>query len=125
MIEFVSAASTGARELHFTPAGGKPRVFQRADVLMLSSAELQQFAGDYVSPEIQVTYTVVARQGDLMVQRPGRAAIILRPLLPDAFTGAVLGVVTFSRDAQGAITGFAVNLTGVRGLRFDRVKQAG
>jgi hypothetical protein len=29
----------------------------------------------------------------------------------------------FSRDAQGFVTGFTVNTSGVRGLRFNRVNR--
>jgi CubicO group peptidase (beta-lactamase class C family) len=122
IIEFVAAGSGRARELHFIPAGGKPQVFQHLDDVTLSGAELRPFAGEYTSPEIEVTYTVVARGADLLIQIPGRGASALRPIGSDAFTGAVVVSVKFLRDAAGGISGFTVNAAGVRGLRFDRLK---
>jgi hypothetical protein len=54
---------------------------------------------------------------------PGRADIILQPVFTDAFAGGIVGVVRFSRDARGAVTGFTANSDGARSLRFDRVKR--
>jgi hypothetical protein len=66
---------------------------------------------------------LVARDSGLVLQIPGRNDIVLQPIFPDASAGGVVGVVKFSRDAGGAVTGFTVNSSGVRGLRFDRVKR--
>jgi hypothetical protein len=37
-------------------------------------------------------------------------------------TTAVVGIVKFSRDARGVVTGFTVKAGDVRSLSFDRVK---
>jgi hypothetical protein len=41
---------------------------------------------------------------------------------PDAFSGAGLGVVMFSRDARGHVIAFQSTTGGVRGVRFVRLK---
>ena len=58
-----------------------------------------------------------------MIQIPGRTDIALQPIFPDGFAGAIVGVVKFSRDEDGAVTGFTANSSSARGLRFDRVKR--
>jgi hypothetical protein len=85
--------------------------------------QLRAFAGEYTSAEVEGTYTLAARDSGLVIQIPGRADIALRPVVPDGFAGAIVGVVKFSREAGGAVTGFTVNASGARGLRFDRMKR--
>ena len=36
-----------------------------------------------------------------------------------------MGTVRFSRDARGSITAFTLNRRNARGVRFERLKQAG
>jgi hypothetical protein len=122
-VEFVPAANGRAQEIHVTGTGPKPIVSQKLDAFTPSSTELRAFAGAYTSPELEVTYTLAARDSGLVIQMPGRTDVVLQPIFPDAFAGAVVNVVKFSRDARGVVTGFTVNSSGARGLRFDRVKR--
>jgi hypothetical protein len=126
-VEFAPAVAGRAQELRELPDGRKHLVFQQENAFAPSSAELRAFAGEYVSPELEVTYTLAARDSGLVIQIRGRADIVLRPIFADAFEGSregdSVGVVKFSRDARGVVTGFTLNTGGVRGLRFDRVKR--
>jgi hypothetical protein len=121
-VEFVPAASGRAQETRVTGTGLKPIVSQKLDPFAPPSAELRAFAGEYTSPELEVTYTLAARDSGLVVQMKGRSDGVLRPIFPDAFAGTGGSVLKFSRDARGIVTGFTLNSSGVRGLRFDRVK---
>ena len=122
--EFVPAAPGRPQEIHVSGAGPKPVVSQRVTTSAApSNAELRAFAGEYTSAEVEGTYTLAARTSGLAVQIPGRADIVLQPIFPDAFAGAIVGVVKFSRDAGGVVTGFTAHASGARGLRFDRVKR--
>jgi hypothetical protein len=105
-----------------TGTGLKPIVSQKLEAFAPPGAELRTFAGEYTSPELEVTYTLAARDSGLVVQIPGRSDGVLRPIFPDAFAGTG-SVVKFSRDARGVVTGFSMNANGVRGLRFDRVRR--
>jgi hypothetical protein len=40
------------------------------------------------------------------------------------FVGDSVGIVKFSRDARGVLTGFTVNRENDRGVRFDRIERA-
>jgi hypothetical protein len=122
-LEFVSPPGGGALETHVTGARPKPIVMQRVTASFApSTTDLRTFAGEYTSPELGVTYTVEARDSGLTIQVPVSADITLKPIFPDAFHGAVVDVVEFSRDARGDVTGFTVTNSGVRHPRFDRVK---
>ena len=123
VLEFVSPPGGGALEMHVTGARPKPIVMQRVTASFApSTTDLRGFAGEYTSAEVGATYTLEARDSGLTIQVPGRVDITLQPIFPDAFHGAVVDVVEFARDARGDITGFTVTNSGVRHLRFDRVK---
>jgi hypothetical protein len=122
-IEFVCPPGGGALEAHATGAGTKPIVMQQMRASFEPSMkELQEFAGEYASPEVGVTYSLEVRDSGLTIHVPRRADIALQPMFTDAFHGALVDVAEFSRDTRGHITGFTVTNSGVRHLRFDRAK---
>jgi hypothetical protein len=57
----------------------------------------------------------------LVAMIPGRSDSLLTPAFEDAFSG--LGIVKFTRNKRGTVTGFTFHRADVRGLRFDRVKK--
>jgi len=123
-VEFVPAAPGRPQELRVTGTGPKTVVSQQVtNSFAPSSTQLRAFRGEYISAEVEGTYTLAVRDSGLVIQIPGRTDIALQPILPDGFAGAIVGVVKFSRDGGGAVTGFTANSSGARGLRFDRVKR--
>lgn len=119
--EFVAPGAGTSLQLHVTGAGTKPIVSQLiANPFVPSSAQLRAYEGTYTSADVLGTYTIVARGSGLAVQVTTRNDLPLQPLFPDAFGGSILGIVKFSRDAQGAVVAFTATGRGVRGLRFDR-----
>jgi hypothetical protein len=112
-----------APELRLITAESKPETLQRVDPFTPSATEVRAFAGEYASRELEVTYTIAAGDSGLVMRIPGRAPIVLEPIFLDAFRApGLVDVLQFSRDARGAVSGFAVHGSGVRDLRFDRVK---
>jgi len=123
VVEFVPPSSGRVQQARVTGVGPKPNVSEQLPPFTPPTRELPTFTGEYTSPEIEVTYSITARDSDLLVRMPGRPDVLLVPFMPDAFAGPVLGVTKFSRDAHGVLTGFTVNTSGLRGLRFDRIKK--
>ena len=123
VVEFVPGGVGKPQEIHVTGAGPKPMVSQLITTPFApSNPQLRAFEGTYTSDEVHGTYTVVTRDSGLAIEIPGRSGISLQPLFTDAFGGHPVGVVKFSRDADGVVTGFAMNAPGVRGLRFKRAR---
>jgi len=121
IFEFVPAAAGHRQEWHVPGSGGRPEVLQLVS-FTLPAGELSSFAGEYRSEEIKATYGIVVKDSGLFVQLPGMADTPLRPFAKDTFVG--VGVVRFLRDARGAVTGFTTSRYNLRGLRFNRVRQA-
>ena len=111
---------TGDKELHIVGFGPNPTVVQKVDPLKLSVAELNAYAGQYTNTEVEAAFTMAAADSKLVLRRHARPDILLDPVYPDTFQG--LGVVKFSRDAAGNVTGLNIKTDGVRNLRFDRMR---
>jgi hypothetical protein len=84
------------------------------------AAELRSFGGQYWSDELQAALTVLARDSGLMIQLPSQAPSPLQPFGKDAFLGP--GILSFIRDAHGAVTGFTLDHSSVRKLSFRRMQ---
>lgn len=81
-----------------------------------------EYAGRYVSDELDVQLEVVARDGKLFMHRRPDDSIELRPTYADGFQGTGLGSIRFARDARGAIDGFSIYAGRVLDVRFRRAR---
>ena len=86
------------------------------------AAQLTQFAGDYYSPELGTTYTLVVKDGKIVAQHRRHDDITFTELEGDLFSGNrwFFQTVQFTRDSEKRITGFRLTSGRVRNLRFDR-----
>ncbi|HKI01745.1 MAG TPA: serine hydrolase domain-containing protein [Thermoanaerobaculia bacterium] len=105
-------------------AGQEPGVLEPLELAIPTAEELAGYAGRYHSEELAATHEVVAAEGGLAL-RLGAApfAAPLEATAKDQFTlqGAVLD---FLRDGAGRVSGFAVSLGRIKGLRFEKTATA-
>jgi CubicO group peptidase (beta-lactamase class C family) len=113
---------TGDKELRVVGFGPKPTVVQKVDPLKLSAADLNAYSGHFTNTEVGASFTMAAADTRLVLQRHARPDILLDPVYPDTFQANLAGLVKFSRDAAGKITGFSIKTDGVRNLRFERIQ---
>ncbi len=85
-------------------------------------AQLTQFAGEYYSPELGTSYTMVLKDGKLVAQHRRHDDISLTELDGDLFSGNrwFFQTLQFTRDNEKRITGFRLTSGRVRNLRFDK-----
>jgi CubicO group peptidase (beta-lactamase class C family) len=85
--------------------------------ITLSPTQLAQYPGTFYSEELDATYTVVVKDGQLAVIRRAPASIVVTPAATDQFQ---MGGMTlrFLRDPQGRIIALAVDAGRVRDIRF-------
>ena len=86
--------------------------------------QLQQFVGDYESPELATRYHVAVDDSGLVMTHYRLGTIRLTPLWKDDFGGSAWFTrsVEFLRDASGGVTGFSVYIDErSRDIRFTRV----
>ena len=87
-----------------------------------TAAQLNEFAGDYFSPELGTSYTLVVKDGKLVAQHRRHDDITLTELEGDLFSGNrwFFQTVQFTRNSEKRITGFRLTSGRVRNLRFER-----
>ncbi|HJU42141.1 MAG TPA: serine hydrolase domain-containing protein [Vicinamibacterales bacterium] len=99
------------------PEAGPTETFERVEPFAPTPAQLEAFAGVYRSDEIEATFRTIIKDGRLRLERLKSAPSELEPLVADTFSGQP-GVIRFTRDASGAVTGFVLEAGRVRGVKF-------
>ncbi|MEX0891683.1 MAG: serine hydrolase domain-containing protein [Gemmatimonadota bacterium] len=77
------------------------------------------YVGTYGSRELDATWTLVREGAELVLQRPLGITARLRPRETDRFVAGSY-VLTFERNAAGAVTGFRVAAGRVTDIGFER-----
>ncbi len=89
----------------------------------LSVAELRDFEGRYVSPELRVTYMLEIQDGELFWEIPLRRRDWLASEGPDRMRAQEWPVLfRFERDSAGRVSGFELDAGRVVDLWFERVR---
>jgi CubicO group peptidase (beta-lactamase class C family) len=120
---FEFSSADGGRHLlcRTTSFAQAPATFERLDPFTPSSADLREYAGDYSSAELEVTYAVGPRGNGLSVRVPGRAGYVLEPCGRDLFQTSGGEAFRFERDSKGRIIQLTFMSNGVWALGFRRV----
>jgi CubicO group peptidase (beta-lactamase class C family) len=119
-IHFLPATAEKPRRFEQTFGEGKPDTFESATPYTPTSAELGEYAGAYVSEEIDPVYRIVLQDGNLTLSRLKNKPDALHPAVRDVFTGEI-GTVRFTRDANQHISGFVLNAGRIQNFRFSRM----
>ena len=82
------------------------------------TTHLSEYAGTYLSSEAAAEWTIVVRNGALVLKPRRGEDDTLRPLFRDAFAGQV--VLHFERDSTGRVIALTATSLGVQELRFTR-----
>jgi hypothetical protein len=103
-------------------SGNQSQSAKRLNSTPATAAQLAQFAGDYYSPELGTTYTLVVKEGKVVAQHRRHDDISLTELDGDLFSSNrwFFQTVQFTRDSEKRITGFRLTSGRVRNLRFER-----
>jgi CubicO group peptidase (beta-lactamase class C family) len=106
-----------ANRVTIGPETGTGDSFERVEPFAPTPAQLDAFAGVYRSDEIEPVYRIAIKDGQLRLERLKSAAAVLEPLVADTFSGQP-GVIRFTRDTAGVVTGFVLEAGRVRGMKF-------
>jgi len=118
-LHFVAAAEGKPARIEQSWDGGKPDVYEWVAVVDPSPAQLGEYAGEYVSEEIDPVYRLRVEGDKLTLLRLKNKPDSLRSAARDVFTGQ-LGTLRFTRDANHRISGFVLDAGRIQGFRFTR-----
>jgi len=115
----------GGVPVRFTQEGRVARAtlgtttYRRVTIAEPAPGDLAALAGTYRSAELDVSWTLEAAEGGLVVTLPDGDRETLQPGVADEFFGPA--TLTFVRDG-GRVTGFRVFAGRVTGIEFERVE---
>ncbi|HMI52713.1 MAG TPA: serine hydrolase domain-containing protein [Candidatus Saccharimonadales bacterium] len=121
-------------ELQFqTPAVTPPRFtlafpdspaehYEKVEPLHPAAEALAEYAGNFTSEELEVTYRIATRDGKLTLAMSWREPDPLTPSFTDEFQGPDGTSLVFRRDAAKHIAGFDLYAGRVRKITFTRNK---
>jgi CubicO group peptidase (beta-lactamase class C family) len=118
-IHFIPASAEKPRRFEQGFGEGKPDSFEAATAYVPAGSELPDYAGAYVSEEIDPVYRIVLQDGNLTLTRLKNKPEALHPAVRDVFTGEI-GTVRFLRDANQHISGFILNAGRIQNFRFSK-----
>jgi CubicO group peptidase (beta-lactamase class C family) len=119
-IHFVMPSGEKPRRMEQSFGGGKPSVFEMVEPFSPSSAQLAEYAGAYVSEEIDPVYRLVLEGDKLSLTRLKHKADTLQPAVRDVFTGQI-GTVRFTRDPGNEhVSGFVLNAGRIQNFHFAK-----
>ena len=116
-LTFTGAAP--ARAATIIRPGADTTVLTEAHAPPLTAARLAEYAGTYISDELDVKLVVAVNDGRLVLRRRPADEMQMRPIYEDDF-GTPIGSLRFSRDASGRVTGFGVFSGRIRDVRFSK-----
>jgi CubicO group peptidase (beta-lactamase class C family) len=118
-LHFVAAANGKPARIEHSWDGEKPDIYERVETVDPNPAQLGEFAGAYMSEEIDPVYRFEVRGDKLTLLRLKNKPDSLRPTTQDVFTGQI-GTIRFTRDANHRISGFVLDAGRIQGFHFTR-----
>ncbi len=100
--------------------GGEDHIIMKLPDFDPAKVNLTEYAGDYYSPELSTTYTMVVESGKLIARHFRTGDVHLMAIKPDQFNGDqwYFGNVEFVKDSNNNVTGCKVSTGRVRNLVF-------
>lgn len=102
-------ATVGSAQAPFDSVGARRR-----------NDRLATLAGTYYSDELDLTVSMAARDGTLVLSRPRAPDLRFVPLGDELFTNSEKMLLRVTRDGAGHVTGFTLTVGRVRNLEFEK-----
>lgn len=110
----------GAVDKFMFNQGGQKMLGERVTLEKPVATRLEDYVGDYVSPELDTTYKLSVREGKLVAEHIRNGTISLTEDIKDEFSGSqwYFDKVRFHRDESGVVKQMLVSQGRMRNVRF-------
>jgi CubicO group peptidase (beta-lactamase class C family) len=100
---------------------GKPSVYPAVKAALDSPAQLAEYVGSYYSEELDAKYTLSLVGNKLVARKKVGDDLTLSPQFADVFGNSDRSIsIRFSRGQNGAVTGFLLNKSRMKGVVFSK-----
>lgn len=103
-----------------TTKGMKNRTFEKVKKVTLTGAQLQEYKGEFYSPELDTKYQVTMNDTVLLLKIPRNDEMKFSPFIKDLFSGDYFSIL-FSSDKTKKISGFFLTTGRVRNPYFEKL----
>lgn len=107
-------------KLVLSAKGSKNKTFEKIKKIIVTTAQLQEYKGEFYSTELDTKYKITTSENELLLKIPRNDEMKFSPLIKDIFTGSF--TILFSRDKTNKINGFFITTGRVRNLYFEKLK---
>jgi CubicO group peptidase (beta-lactamase class C family) len=120
-LEFQAAAADRAARVLLTDRGVTINTLTRMTEVALTPAQMKEYAGEFVSDEIDPVFRILIENGKLVLRRVKATPAVLDPLKADLFqVGGGRVTLEFVRGPKREVTGFLFSTTRIRNMTFRR-----
>ena len=105
--------------LEFSTKGSGTQTYNKVKKIKLSTSNLQEYKGDFYSPELDTKYRLSVKDSSLQIKIPRHDEIKLSPFIKDIFADDI--VIRFTRNKKNNIDGFFLSTDRVRNLYFQKI----
>ena len=116
-LHFVGGSGDKPARIEQSWDGGTPDVYELVAAVNPSPEQLREYAGEYVSDEVDPVYRLTVEGEKLTLLRLKQKPDSLQPATQDVFTGR-LGTLRFTRDSSHRVSGFVLDAGRIQGFRF-------
>jgi len=113
------SGDSGNTKFILSSKGLKNKTFKKVKKTKLSTAQLQEYKGEFYSHELDTRYKISVNENELLVKIPRNDEMKFSPVIKDMFSGNF--IMTFSRDKAKKINGFFITTGRVRNLNFEKI----
>ncbi|MBO3697729.1 serine hydrolase [Roseivirga sp. E12] len=114
----------GHKQMIFTVNDLDPIAFDRYESVAYEQADLKEFENNYYNEDLEVTYQVKSKEGQLQLLIEGEELVVLTPFSQDMFREEHFGYIKFQRDNSGRISSFSRTDNTFTNLVFHLLKNA-
>jgi len=118
-LHFEPSVGDKPRRLLESFGDGKPNTFEAVTPFTPSMAERAEYAGSYVSEEIDPVYRMIVQDGKLVLTRLKHKPDSLEPRIRDVYSGEI-GTIRFTRDSNRRVSGFLLSTGRILNFHFTR-----
>jgi CubicO group peptidase (beta-lactamase class C family) len=124
VVTFEESGTDGYIQLTACVDGQLTNGLQRVERVDVSEDELPAYCGSFHSTELDATYKLTMEKSNVAFQFKGLPKVVLQAINRTVFNCASVGLLKFTFDEAGAVSGLDLSAGRIRGIKFSKIGKA-